>query len=162
MPKHAHCSSCGAAYPAGAGWPRTCAACGDVTYRNPLPVAVLVQPVDDGVLLIRRAGGRLALPGGFIDHGESWQAAAARELREEAHLAIDPAGVALFAVRSAPDGTLLVFGIARPIGEASLPPFVVTDETTERVVARAPIELAFPLHTEVLREYFVVSPSSCR
>lgn len=87
MDRHAHCGPCGARFPEGLAFPRRCAACGHVTYVNPVPVAVLLLPVDDGLLVIRRAieprKGQLALPGGFIDLGESWQAAAARELREE-------------------------------------------------------------------------------
>src|SRR3954453_10021578 len=46
--KDAHCSHCGHAFVADAGWPRTCAGCGTVSYRNPTPVAVVIQPVDDG------------------------------------------------------------------------------------------------------------------
>jgi 8-oxo-dGTP pyrophosphatase MutT (NUDIX family) len=91
-----HCPACGAAFADGAGWPRACAHCTHVSYWNPLPVAVVVQPVDDGLLMIRRAippVGKLALPGGFIDGAEPWQAAAARELREETNLVIDPATV---------------------------------------------------------------------
>ncbi|MFC7307568.1 NUDIX domain-containing protein [Streptomyces monticola] len=41
----AHCSSCGARYGPVSGWPRTCPSCGDVAYRNPLPVAVALVPV---------------------------------------------------------------------------------------------------------------------
>ena len=81
MQKNSHCSYCGARFAEDGPWPRRCAACANVSYLNPLPVAVLLQPVDDGLLVIRRAiapVGRLALPGGFIDVGESWQAAAAR------------------------------------------------------------------------------------
>jgi len=58
-------------------------------------------------------------------------------------------------VLSAPDGTLLVFGLAQPVREDALPPFAPSAETSERVVIRAPSEeMAFPLHAQVVREYF--------
>src|SRR5439155_25795814 len=94
--RNAHCSYCGTRFADGAPWPRQCAACAQISYLNPLPVAVLVLPVDGGVLAIRRSirpAGKLALPGGFIDLGESLQAACARELREETQLVIDETAV---------------------------------------------------------------------
>jgi ADP-ribose pyrophosphatase YjhB (NUDIX family) len=154
--KDAHCSHCGAAFPAGAGWPRACAACGATSYRNPLPVAVVLVPVDGGLLTVRRAieprRGELALPGGFINEGESWQQAGAREVLEETGVAIDPAGIVDFRVRSAPDGTLLVFGEARPL--SAVPSLARNPEVSELVVVRTPRTLAFPLHTEVAAEWF--------
>lgn len=159
MPKkNAHCSYCGHPFADGAPFPRTCGACSSVTYVNPLPVAVLVLPVDDGVLTIRRGieprKGHLALPGGFIDMGEAWRAACARELREETGIVIDAERIDLFDVHSAPDGTLLVFGVAPPVTASSLPAFVPTNETTEQTIVREAIELAFPLHSKVLARYF--------
>jgi 8-oxo-dGTP pyrophosphatase MutT (NUDIX family) len=156
VPKLSHCSSCGAAFTT-ATWPRRCDACGDLHYRNPLPVAVLVVPVGRGVIAIRRAIppiGQLALPGGFIDHGEDWRAAAARELYEETQIRIEADTVRELRVLSAGEGPLLVFGVAPPIDPAALPAFSPTDETLERVILDAPIELGFPLHTQVLREFF--------
>lgn len=156
--KHRHCGYCGAAYDA-LDWPRLCAACGQTTWRNPAPVAVLVVPVDDGVVVIRRGIppqlGKLALPGGFIDHGESWQAAAARELREECGIELAADRIRMLDVRSPPDGTLvIVFGEAPRLTAADLAPWEANDEVLERLVIRAPTELAFPLHTDVLRAYF--------
>jgi ADP-ribose pyrophosphatase YjhB (NUDIX family) len=152
--KHAHCSWCGAAF-ADAPFPRTCARCRRTTWLNPLPVAVLALPVDDGVLVIRRnegAGrGELALPGGFIEVGETWQQACARELFEETGVTIDAAAVQDLAVRSSPDGFLLVFGLGPVVREAALPPFTVGAEISERLVVREPVPLAFPLHEELLR-----------
>jgi len=156
--KNSHCSYCGGVFPEDAKWPRKCGHCGNTSFVNPLPVAVLVVPVDDGVLVIRRAieprKGQLALPGGFIDFGESWQAAAARELREETGVVIEPSTVCVFDVLSAPDGTLLVFGLAERLTGAALPPFVATTETSERLILNEPTALAFPLHTQVLAAYF--------
>jgi len=121
-------------------------------------VAVLVLPIEDGLLAIRRAippVGKLALPGGFVDFGESWQNACARELREETQVEIDPAAIREVRVLSAPDGTLLVFGMGPRIDAAQLPPFVPTNETSERVILRGPsADMAFPLHAQVLGEYF--------
>jgi ADP-ribose pyrophosphatase YjhB (NUDIX family) len=158
MNKNGHCSYCGAGFADRAPWPRRCASCGNVSHLNPLPVAVLLQPVDGGLLAIRRAlppVGRLALPGGYVDAGETWQAAAARELREETGVSAAPDAIREVRVLSAPDGTLLVFGLAPPTAEDALPPFAPSAETSERVVLRgAPEEMAFALHAQVVREYF--------
>jgi len=158
MQKNSHCSYCGARFADAAPWPRRCAACGNTSYLNPLPVAVLLQPVDGGLLAIRRAiapVGKLALPGGFIDADEGWQAAAARELREETGVQIDPVGIREARVLSAPDGTLLVFGLAAPLAAGDLPPFTPSAEASERVILQdEAADMAFPLHAQVVREYF--------
>jgi ADP-ribose pyrophosphatase YjhB (NUDIX family) len=156
--KHAHCSYCGCRYADGQPWPRRCAGCGETTFLNPAPVAVILLPVDDGILLIRRGiepqRGKLALPGGYVDWGETWQEAGAREVREETGIIISPDELVQRAVYSAPPGLVLIFGEARPRRSDSLPPFDITDETTERLVTPSPIELAFPLHNDVMRDWF--------
>jgi ADP-ribose pyrophosphatase YjhB (NUDIX family) len=159
MTKNSHCSYCGHLFADGLPWPRTCAGCASVSYVNPLPVAVLLLPVDDGLLCVRRAiepgCGQLALPGGFMDVGETWQQACARELREETGMVVDATEVALFQTLSSPrDNVLLVFGLARPCRAADLPSFEPSAEVSETVVLRGPAELAFPLHTQVVGEYF--------
>jgi len=156
--KNSFCSYCGHPFAPDQPWPRRCAHCQNVTYVNPLPVAVLLLPVDDGVLVVRRTiqprQGYLALPGGFIELGESWQAAAARELSEEAGISVDPQTIRDFHVHSAPDGTVLIFGLAPAVRSADLPAFIPTAEASERVVITEPIELAFSLHTQAVTEFF--------
>lgn len=156
--RNSHCSFCGRGFTPDQSWPRTCSGCGNTSYLNPLPVAVMVLPVDDGLLVVRRAveprRGGLALPGGFIDLGESWQQAAVRELREETGVAVGAADVRLFDVLSAPDGTVLIFALGPRTASALLPPMTPTAETTEWLLIDGPQELAFPLHTQVVAEYF--------
>lgn len=156
--KDSYCSYCGHPYAAAQRWPRECRHCGQISYRNPLPVSVVLLPVGDGLLAVRRAHepayGKLALPGGFIELPESWQEAGARELHEETGIEVAPESLTLLRAHSAPDGTLLLFGLAPAYAEADLPPFTPTAEASERVVLAEPAELAFSLHTLVVRDYF--------
>ncbi|MFD5474273.1 NUDIX domain-containing protein [Streptomyces sp. NPDC127105] len=160
---HSHCSSCGAPYGEGVGgWPRTCPACGTVAYRNPLPVAVALQPVYDTrgtalVVIIRAiapARGGTALPGGYIDDHEDWRHAVVRELQEETGIEAAARDVRLADAMSSPDGHLLLFGLLpeRPVED--LPRFTATEETEDRHLLRTPAELAFPLHTRAVRAWF--------
>jgi ADP-ribose pyrophosphatase YjhB (NUDIX family) len=153
-----HCWHCGQLLPEEHIWPWHCASCGATLYQNPLPVAVVLVPVDDGLLAIRRGiepcRGALALPGGYVKLGESWQEAGSREVFEEAGVIIDPAEIQEFQVRSAPDHTLLIFGLARPRLSRHLSPFSETEESLERVVLKRSLGLAFPLHTQAVQEYF--------
>lgn len=90
-----------------------------------------------------------------MEMGESWQEACARELLEETGVLIDPGEVRLFGVHSSPaQGFLLVFGLAGARREEDLPSFAANDETDEMVIIHAAQELAFPLHTRVVGEYF--------
>jgi ADP-ribose pyrophosphatase YjhB (NUDIX family) len=154
--RYLHCTFCGARFGPGQPWPRRCPACGETSYLNPTPVAVAVQPVGDGLLVVRRgippARDRLALPGGYIDRDETWQQAVVRELAEETGLTADPAGVRLFDVLSAPDATLLIFGLLPAIDAP--PEFVPNDETAGIQVIDRPTPLGFDLHTRVADRYF--------
>jgi ADP-ribose pyrophosphatase YjhB (NUDIX family) len=156
--KNSHCSYCGVRF-TDTPWPRTCAGCGRMSWVNPLPVSVVLLPIDDGLLLVRRAippVGQLALPGGYINLGESWEEAGAREVFEETGIRIEPSELTHFQTRSTPppDTLLIVFGLARPRKKSELPAFVPNDETQEITVANAPIRLAFSLHTGAMADWF--------
>lgn len=156
--QHSHCSFCGHPFLDGQRWPRICGHCGSTTYRNPLPVALILQPIDDGLLVIRRGAaprqGQLALPGGFVDLHETWQQAAARELREEASVVVAPEQITDFGTRSTPDGYLLVFGLGPQLRSSDMSTFHANREAASRLVLVAPAELAFPLHTEMVHQFF--------
>ena len=50
--QHSHCSYCGHPFEIDQAWPRLCAACGNTSFVNPLPVAVVILPVNEGVLAV--------------------------------------------------------------------------------------------------------------
>ena len=70
----------------------TCPSCGsDVkSYRNPFPTVDIIIELEGGIVLIERRNEPFgwALPGGFVDYGESLESAAVREAREETSLRV--------------------------------------------------------------------------
>ena len=115
------CPRCGAA--ARVDFPRSlsCAACGYRQFFNPKPVAAVIPFLPDGRVLLLRRGiepsrGRWTFPGGFVDLGESVEAAARRECHEE--LVIDVSLEGLVGVYSRPeDRIVLVVYRGTPLGE---------------------------------------------
>ena len=60
-------------------------------YQNPIPtVDIIIEVQSKGIVLIRRKNPPYgwAIPGGFVDYGESLEDAAVREAREETSLEI--------------------------------------------------------------------------
>lgn len=81
---------------------RDCPQCGAAveTFRNPFPTvdAVIQAQASDGspgVVLIERSNPPhgWALPGGFVDYGESCEQAAVREMKEETNLDVTLSGI---------------------------------------------------------------------
>jgi ADP-ribose pyrophosphatase YjhB (NUDIX family) len=76
---------------------RTCPHCGleIEDYRNPVPTVDIIIEIDGrGIVLIKRKYPPVgwALPGGFVDYGESLEEAAVREAKEETSLAVELTG----------------------------------------------------------------------
>lgn len=155
--KHSHCGYCGSSYQQQQPWPRHCAHCGNVSYLNPLPVVVTLVPIDAGLLGIRRniepSRGKITLPGGYIDMGETWQQAASREVLEETGIFIPTDQISLYDVVNGTDNTLVVFGLAAVQPGSVLKPFS-SYETQEILLIDRPMELGFPNHTHLIRGYF--------
>jgi ADP-ribose pyrophosphatase YjhB (NUDIX family) len=158
--KNSHCSFCGTSLPATTPWPRTCRTCGNRTYLNPLPVVVVLLPLNDGLVVIRRniepRKGTLTLPGGYIDLGETWQEGARRELLEETGINIAGSEVSLYDVQNGLDDTLVIFALAEKQPASALKPFT-SEETQEVLLIDRPVELGFVMHTRVVARYFAES-----
>jgi len=61
-------------------------------YRNPIPtVDIIIEIESKGLVLIKRKNPPYgwALPGGFVDYGESLEEAAMREVKEETNLDVE-------------------------------------------------------------------------
>jgi 8-oxo-dGTP diphosphatase len=124
--------------------------------RNPVPTVDIIVEYEGGIVLIERRNPPRgwALPGGFIDYGESAETAAVREAVEETSLALE--GLKQFHVYSDPRRdcrmhTITTVFVARGVGEAR----PAHDAAALRVFTRAdlPSEMAFD-HRTILEDYF--------
>lgn len=157
-PEHTNCGFCGGTEHM-ESFPHCCAKCFQITYKNPVPVAVGLLPFQVnnrwGLLLTKRSIkphiGGLCLPGGFINWGESWSQAVSREVLEETGIETDPDEYIMKAIHSTPDNKrVLIFAYSKKTRYVDdIKGFVPTDETSELVVGHFGEKLCFSLHQEV-------------
>jgi 8-oxo-dGTP diphosphatase len=132
--------------------------------RNPAPTVDVIIEVPGGIVLIKRRypPPGWALPGGFVEYGETLAAAAVREAREETGL--DVALTELFNVYSDPRRDPRRHTIAVVfIGHATGTP-VGADDAAQAEVFTAhslPQPLAFD-HAQILDDYFAYKRSGRR
>jgi len=144
-----------------------CPQCGEVIrhYRNPLPaVDIIIEYRDQGLVLIRRdrAPYGWALPGGFVEYGESLEAAAVREAREETGLEVELLGQ--FHAYSDPDRdprghTITMVFVARAAGA------IRAGDDARQAAVFLPENLPEPLafdHGRILADYLKVRPQWCK
>lgn len=90
--RHLFCGACGTATsPFRGGWGRRCAGCGLEHFPRVDPVVIMLAEYDERVLLGRQPqypAGRYSALAGFVEPGESIEEAVARELGEEAGIAV--------------------------------------------------------------------------
>jgi ADP-ribose pyrophosphatase YjhB (NUDIX family) len=83
-----------------------CTSCARIQYENPKVLVMSLITFGSRLLLVRRATapqvGMWMPPAGFVELGETMDAAAAREVREEAGVVIDPGELHLHAVSNLP------------------------------------------------------------
>ncbi len=135
-----------------------CPHCGRTvaTYRNPLPTVDIILETEGGLILVKRKNppAGWALPGGFVDYGESLEAAAVREAKEETSLDVEL--VRQFGAYSDPardprHHTVTVVFIGRTRGK----PLAGDDAGEIGIFTRdnLPADLAFD-HSEILKDYY--------
>jgi len=150
-----HCPRCGAGpFEPGAN-PLVCAACGFAFFFNPtVSAAAFVFDDRDRALFIRRAKepakGKLAIPGGFIDIGETAEFALMREVREE--VGIDVVGLSYLGSCT---NDYFYRGVTYPVVDLVFRATALNPDTAEaldgvagfewrRLLDIDPAELAFP------------------
>ncbi|MGB5560527.1 MAG: NAD(+) diphosphatase [Paracoccaceae bacterium] len=93
---HGFCAKCGAATLVGqAGWQRDCPACGAHHFPRTDPVVIMLITHGNSVLLGRSPGwpeGMYSLLAGFVEPGETIEAAVRREVFEEAGITVAEVG----------------------------------------------------------------------
>ncbi|MCH8157271.1 MAG: NUDIX hydrolase [Nitrospinae bacterium] len=128
-------------------------------YRNPVPTVDLIIEMDGGgIILIERENEPhgWALPGGYVDYGESLESAAVREAKEETCLDVDL--IEQFHTYSDPardprQHTISTVFLARASGA----PRAASDARNIGVFTEQslPEPLAFD-HADILKDYFSV------
>lgn len=114
---HRFCARCGApSAVAAAGWQRTCPACGAHHFPRTDPVVIMLITRGNDTLLGRSPGwpeGMYSCLAGFVEPGETIEAAVRREVAEETGIAVGP--VRYLASQPWPFPNSLMFGC---VGEA--------------------------------------------
>ncbi len=135
-----------------------CPKCGTaIKPKNPFPtVDIIIELEGKGIVLIRRKNPPYgwAIPGGFVDYGESIEDAAVREALEETSLHVEL--LRQFHVYSSPDRDPRFHTIATVfIGRAAGTPIAADDAKEAGIFRREslPAEIAFD-HRKILDDYF--------
>jgi ADP-ribose pyrophosphatase YjhB (NUDIX family) len=123
---------------------------------NPIPTVDLIIEYNEGIILIKRKNPPegWALPGGFVDYGESLEAATVREAKEETGLNVEL--LRQFHAYSDPKRdprhhTITIVFIARAKGKA-----IAGDDAKEIGIFNKntlPDQIAFD-HRDIINDYF--------
>lgn len=137
----------------------TCPACGAAvrSYRNPIPTVDIIIEMNGGIVLIERRNPPYgwALPGGFVDYGETLEQAAVREAREETSLEI--AGLRLLGCYSDPARDSRMHTITTVfVAQGSGTPCAADDAAKLRLFSAddLPTNLCFD-HASILQDYLL-------
>lgn len=133
-----------------------CTLCGEVLYLDPKVAVGTIIAMDEGIVLVRRAiepgVGLWVFPGGYVDRGETPEAAAVREAREECGL--DIRLERLINIYAYPGRTPIIIVYAATATGGSL---CIDEECSEAAIFtldRIPWDqLAFPSTRDALRAY---------
>ena len=127
-----------------------------MSYKNPIPAADVIIEVEDRIVLVRRKNPPegWAIPGGFVDVGETVENAAVREALEETGLSVRL--VELLGIYSEPsrDPRFHTISVVY-VGNAQGKPEGSDDAAEARLFSESdlPSPIAFD-HSKVLADYF--------
>ncbi len=134
-----------------------CPNCGSKipVYKNPTPTVDIIIEIDGGIVLIERRNPPhgWALPGGFVDYGESFEQAAVREAKEETGLKVEL--VRQFHTYSDPDRdprqhTASTVFIATATGD----PLGADDALQAKIFTRDTLPPLVFDHARIIEDYF--------
>lgn len=165
LKKDSFCSYCGTRH-VSITYPLHCNTCSNITYANPVPVSIVLVPVEIdnkiGLLVGKRniepQKGKLAFFGGFVELEDAMDAGV-RELKEESGLEIKRDRLLPFWFTSTEPNPnrVLLFSLHEDVLK-TLPPFTPNEEISERGVIFGTEDLskimAFPLHVEAAKKFF--------
>lgn len=125
-------------------------------YKNPSPVVDIIIEINDSIILIERKFFPFgwAIPGGFVDYGETVEQAAVREAKEETSLDVELMhllGVYSDPLRDTRKHTISTVFIARAFGT----PLGGDDAKSAKLFKsdHLPAPLVFD-HDHIIRDYF--------
>ena len=137
---------------------KTCPHCGEKieVWQNPIPTVDIIIEIEDGIILIKRRNPPYgwAIPGGFVDIGETVEEAAIREAKEET--SIDVSLKRQFHTYSDPRRDPRHHSISTVfIAEATGTPRAADDATEVGIFTfeNLPEPIAFD-HKQILKDYF--------
>ena len=124
-------------------------------YRNPTPTVDIIIEVAGGIVLIERKNTPhgWAIPGGFVDYGESYEQAAVREAKEETSLTVEL--IRQFHTYSNPDRdprqhtastVFIARGTAEPVG--------ADDALQAKIFTQDNLPVLVFDHSQIIDDYF--------
>lgn len=125
--------------------------------NNPTVCCVLIPWENNDLVLIRRGlpdgYGKLALPGGFQNFGETMIETAVREVKEETGIDLSPDELRVVSAKTDEYGHNVIF-FHYMGGVDYQKAFTHDDEILGVETVSEPVETAYPFHTEVVKWYF--------
>ena len=124
-------------------------------FRNPIPTVDIIIELDGGIVLIERKNQPFgwALPGGFVDYGESYEDAALREAEEETGLKVT--GLRQFHTYSHPGRDARMHTASTVfVGQAIGEPLAADDALQAKVFKEGDLPSLVFDHAEIVADYF--------